>query len=203
MRMVVGLGNPGRKYAGTRHNAGFLVVERLAQRWGIDPERKQLGALVGTGRVREVPTLLVRPQGFMNLSGQPSRALMDFYKVQLSDVLVVHDEVDLPFGAVRVKSGGGHGGHNGLRDLHKHLGSPEYGRVRVGVGRPPEGWETADYVLGAWTTSESSELPSVIDTACDAVETTLTAGLIAAMNQFNARDKTPAPTKPAAPGGGP
>lgn len=202
MRMVVGLGNPGRKYAKTRHNAGFLVVERLAQRWGIDPDRKQLGALVGDGRVRDVSTLLVRPQSFMNLSGQPTRALVDFYKANPDDVLVVHDEVDLPFGAVRVKSGGGHGGHNGLRDLHRHIGQA-FGRVRVGVGRPPEGWDTADYVLGPWTEIESAELPSIIETACDAVETALTAGVLTAMNQFNARAKDPAPTKVIAPGGGP
>ena len=200
--MVVGLGNPGRKYAKTRHNAGFLVVERLAERWGIDPDRKQLGALVGDGRVREVPTLLVRPQSFMNLSGQPTRSLVDFYKAIPDDVLVVHDEVDLPFGAVRVKSGGGHGGHNGLRDLHRHIGQG-FGRVLVGVGRPPEGWDTADYVLGTWTDNESAELPSIIETACDAVETALTAGVLSAMNQFDARVKDPAPTKATAPGGGP
>lgn len=195
MHLVVGLGNPGRKYDRTRHNAGFVVVERLAQRWGIDPERKQLGALVGDGRVREVPTLIARPQSFMNLSGQPTRALMDFYKVHVRDVLVVHDDVDLPFGAVRVKSGGGHGGHNGLRDLNRLLGSPEYGRVRVGVGRPPEGWDTADYVLGGWTPTESSELPNIVETACDALEMALTAGIVAAMNQFNGRGKDPAPTR--------
>lgn len=194
MRLVVGLGNPGRKYARTRHNAGFLVVERLAERWGIDPGRKtQSNALVGEGRVRDVPVLLARPQSFMNLSGQPARALMDFYKLSVEDVLVVHDEVDLPFGVVRVKSGGGHGGHNGLRDLSRHLG-PGYGRVRVGVGRPPEGWDTADYVLGTWTELESAELPAIVETACDAVESALQDGLVVAMNTFNSRNPQPAPT---------
>lgn len=195
--MVVGLGNPGRKYARTRHNAGFLVVERLAERWGIDPGRKtQSGALVGDGRVRDVAVVLVRPQSYMNLSGQPTRALMDFYKLTPEDVLVVHDEVDLPFGAVRLKSGGGHGGHNGLRDLSRHLG-PNYGRVRVGVSRPPEGWETADYVLGGWTEAEAARLPEIVETACDAVEAALSQGLPAAMNQFNTRAKDPASTQSA------
>lgn len=192
--MLVGLGNPGRKYAKTRHNAGFLAVERLGERWGIDPGRRAVhNALVGDGRVRDVPVVLVRPQSFMNLSGQPARALLDFYKLSVQDVLVVHDEVDLPFGVVRLKAGGGHGGHNGLRDLSKHLG-PEYGRVRVGVGRPPEGWDTADYVLGNWTESEAAELPDLIDTACDAVEAALKDGLPAAMNHFNSRTREPAPT---------
>lgn len=192
--MLVGLGNPGRKYTRTRHNAGFLVVERLGERWGIDPSRRTLSnALVGDGRVRDVPVVLVRPQSFMNLSGQPARALLDFYKLSVQDVLVVHDEVDLPFGVVRLKSGGGHGGHNGLRDLSKHLG-PDYGRIRVGVGRPPEGWETADYVLGSWTESESAELADVVDTACDAVESALVDGLTAAMNHFNSRTREPAST---------
>ncbi len=192
--MLVGLGNPGRKYTRTRHNAGFLVVERLGERWGIDPSRRtQSNALVGDGRVRDVPVVLVRPQSFMNLSGQPTRALMDFYKLNAEDVLVVHDEVDLPFGVVRLKSGGGHGGHNGLRDLSRHLG-PAFGRVRVGVSRPPEGWDTADYVLGSWTDEESKQLPSILESACDAVEATLTEGLAAAMNTFNSRTSAPAPT---------
>lgn len=192
--MVVGLGNPGRRYARTRHNAGFLVVERLAERWGIDPARRaQSNALVGDGRVRDASVILVRPQSFMNLSGQPVRALMDFYKLTPDKLLVVHDEIDLPFGVVRVKSGGGHGGHNGLRDLSRHLG-PDYGRVRVGVGRPPEGWDAADYVLGAWTEDEAATLPTVVDQACDAVESVLRDGLVNAMNVFNGRGKDPAPT---------
>lgn len=186
MRLVVGLGNPGRKYARTRHNAGFLVVERLASRWGLDVSRKQLGALVGEGRVRDIPVLLALPQSFMNLSGQPVRGLLDFYKGAPQDVLVVHDEVDLPFGTLRLKSGGGHGGHNGLRDLVRHVGA-DFGRLRFGVSRPPEGWDTADYVLGAWTADEEARLPDLVDRACDALEATLKDGLLPTMNSFNTR----------------
>ena len=138
--------------------------------------------------VAELVAVLALPQSFMNLSGQPARGLVDFYKIAVDDLLVVHDEVDLPFGAVRLKSGGGHGGHNGLRDLSKHLG-PGYGRVRVGVSRPPEGWDTADYVLGTWTEAEESALPAILETACDAVEATLKDGLGSAMNHFNTRPK--------------
>ena len=204
VRLVVGLGNPGRKYARTRHNVGFRVVERLAERWSIDIERKQSGALVGDGLIAGERALLARPQSFMNLSGQPTRALFDFYSLGYSlgvgAVTVVHDEVDLPFGVVRVKVGGGHGGHNGLRDLSRHLG-PDYSRIRVGVGRPPEGWETADYVLGAWTDAEARQLPDIIDSAADAVEAVLRDGPAAAMNRFNVRpspggDATPPPNTP-------
>lgn len=190
MHLVVGLGNPGRRYARTRHNAGFIVVDRLAARWNIGLHRKTAGAQCGDGPVAGVAVTLAQPQSFMNLSGQPVRALVDFYKVAVDEVLVVHDDVDLPFGVVRLKSGGGHGGHNGLRDLSQHLG-PGYGRVRVGVGRPPEGWDTADYVLGTWTSAEEAALPDVLDSACDALETALRVGLPAAMNQFNTRPKDP------------
>ena len=184
--MVVGLGNPGRRYERTRHNAGFVVVERLAERWSIPADRKQSGALVGDGRIGDARVTLVRPQSFMNLSGQPVRALMDFLKLETPEIVVVHDEVDLPFGAVRCKQGGGHGGHNGLRDLNKHLG-PDYLRVRVGVGRPPEGWDTADYVLGTWAEDEAPRVGELIDGAADAVEHILREGISSAMNRFNPR----------------
>lgn len=188
MFLVVGLGNPGRKYSRTRHNVGFTVVELLASRWGIDPERKQAGALVGDGLIGSERVVLVRPQSFMNLSGQPVRALLDYYKLSPGQVIVAHDEVDLPFGDVRVKVGGGHGGHNGLRDLSRHCG-PDYNRVRVGVGRPPEGWDTADYVLGTWTADELATLPDVVEQAGNAVEAVLREGAVAAMNTFNARER--------------
>lgn len=197
--MVVGLGNPGRRYERTRHNAGFLVVERLAQRWSIAADRKASGALVGDGRVGDERVTVVRPQSFMNLSGQPTRAMMDFLKIEPPAVVVVHDEVDLPFGAIRCKQGGGHGGHNGLRDLNKHLG-PDYLRVRVGVGRPPDGWDTADYVLGTWTDDEAARLPELIDGATDAVEHILRDGIVSAMNRFNPRTtgRAPAAANPSA-----
>lgn len=189
MHLVVGLGNPGRKYEKTRHNAGFLVVDRLAERWGGDVGTKQLGALVdkvaiGSGRLSAV---LAKPQSYMNLSGQPTVSLRGWYKLDNDRVVVVHDEVDLPFGTVRIKVGGGHGGHNGLRDLLKHLGNEPFVRVRFGVGRPPEGWDTADYVLAKWQGSEQDELPDVVDRAADAVEAVLTEGPTAAMNRINTR----------------
>jgi PTH1 family peptidyl-tRNA hydrolase len=184
--LVVGLGNPGRRYARTRHNVGFKVIENLQNRWQIQGQSAQLGALVGNGMIANTRTTLARPQKFMNRSGHPVVSIAGYYKLDEQDVLVVHDDVDLPFGHVRIKRGGGHGGHNGLRDIIKHMG-PNFPRVRVGVSRPPEGWDTADYVLGKWGPSEQDEVPTVVDLASDAVEAVLRSGLEAAMNQFNTR----------------
>jgi PTH1 family peptidyl-tRNA hydrolase len=186
MFLVVGLGNPGRRYARTRHNVGFKVIENLQNRWQIQGESAQLGALVGSGMIANTRATLARPQKFMNRSGHPVVSIAGYYKLDDQDVLVVHDDVDLPFGQVRVKRGGGHGGHNGLRDIIKHMG-PNFPRVRVGVSRPPEGWDTADYVLGKWGPSEQEDVSGVVDLASDAVEAVLRSGLEAAMNQFNTR----------------
>jgi len=186
VHLVIGLGNPGRRYDRTRHNAGFLVVDRLAERSGDAVTTKQLGALVGKARLGGRSAVLAKPQSFMNLSGQPAASLRGYYKVDNDAIVVIHDDVDLPFGDVRVKKGGGHGGHNGLRDINKRLGN-DYARVRFGVGRPPEGWDTADYVLGKWTGEEQDLLDGVVDRAADAVEAVLRDGTVAAMNTYNAR----------------
>jgi PTH1 family peptidyl-tRNA hydrolase len=186
MFLVVGLGNPGRRYAQTRHNVGFKVIENLQDRWQIRGESAQLGALVGSGLIANTRATLVRPQKFMNRSGHPVVSIAGYYKLGEEDVIVVHDDVDVPFGQVRVKRGGGHGGHNGLRDIIKHLGR-DYLRVRVGVGRPPEGWDTADYVLGKWAAPEQGEISHIVDRASNAVEAVLRDGLDSAMNQFNTR----------------
>ncbi len=192
MWMVVGLGNPGRRYASTRHNVGFDVIENLANRWTITADSKQLGALVGVGRIGSDKALLARPQSFMNRSGEPVRSLMGYFKLELDKVVVVHDDLDLPHGRVQLKRGGGHGGHNGLRDIAKHAGSDTL-RVRVGIGRPPEGWATADYVLGKWSITEQGTIPSIVDRAADAIECLLREGLDGAMNQFNVRQKADIP----------
>ena len=186
MYLLVGLGNPGPRYAGTRHNVGFAVIERVAERWGIRSDTAQHGALVGSGRIGEQRAVLARPQKFMNLSGTPVAALAAFYKVEADHVVVVHDDVDLVFGSVRVKIGGGHGGHNGLRDVSRHLGA-DYLRIRCGVGRPPEGWETADYVLARWTDDERAGADDMVERSADAVEALLAEGPLAAMNHINVR----------------
>lgn len=187
MRVIAGLGNPGRRYDKTRHNVGFLVIERLAERWVFESiNRSQFGAHTGDGMIARDRTLLLRPQGFMNASGQPIATAVGFHRVSPRELIVIHDDMDIPFGAVRCKIGGGHGGHNGLRDISRVLG-PEYIRVRVGVGRPPEGWAPADFVLGKWSASEEQALAELIDAAADAAESILRDGTEAAMNRFNVR----------------
>lgn len=196
MKIVVGLGNPGRRYARTRHNVGFRVVQCLGERWSVATETKEHGSLVGHGSIRHERTVLAMPQGYMNRSGRPVASLLGYYKQDADAVVVVHDELDLPFGQVEVKVGGGHRGHNGLRDLIKHVGA-DFTRVRVGIGRPPSGWDPADYVLGKWTEPEETSLPGVLDTAADAVEEVLSNGAAAAMARFNtgSRDGASPPSK--------
>jgi PTH1 family peptidyl-tRNA hydrolase len=194
MYLVLGLGNPGRRYDRTRHNVGFRVVDRLAARYRETCDRPHLGSLVGRLRIGEHDVAIAKPQAFMNLSGQPAASLRGYYKVELTDLIVVHDEVDLPFGVVRIKVGGGHGGHNGVRDLLARLGDPGFVRVRVGVSRPPPPWDTADYVLSAWTSAEEAELPRIVDAAADAVEAIVREGVQRAMNHVNQRpDPGPGP----------
>lgn len=191
MFLVLGLGNPGARYRDTRHNAGFLVVDRVASREGLSCDRKQLGALVEKVRLEAEDVVVAKPQSFMNLSGQVATSLRGFYKVDLEHLVVVHDDVDLPFGDVRVKVGGGHGGHNGLRDIQAKLGQAGFVRVRFGVGRPPEGRDTADYVLQAFDPNEREQLGELLDRAADAVHRVVADGAVAAMNTFNARPKMP------------
>jgi len=184
LHLVVGLGNPGARYSRTRHNIGFLAIERLAARWAIAVERKLFGALAGDGPVAGHKALLAMPQQFMNVSGQATSSLMGFYKVPLDKLVVIHDDMDLPFGRLRLRLGGGHGGHNGIRDLQRLLGN-DFIRVRFGVGRPPPPMDPADYVLATWSGAEASQLDGLLDTAADAVEAILREGLTPAMNRFN------------------
>ena len=188
MHLVLGLGNPGNRYRSTRHNVGFLVADRLASRAGSRIERKQFGALVGKAQVAGQAAMLAKPQSFMNVSGQPAVSLRGYYKLANDHVVVVHDDLDIDFGLVRVKRGGGHGGHNGLRDISARMGQ-DYTRVRVGISRPPAGWNTADYVLGRWTDAQAGGLDQVVDLAADAVESVVVDGVSLAMNRFNARNK--------------
>ncbi len=191
MHLVVGLGNPGPRYAATRHNVGFRVVERLAARNGGKVERKLFGALVGDAVLGGKKAALAMPQQYMNVSGQPTASLLGFYKVPASEMVVVHDDLDLPLGRLRVRVGGGHGGHNGIRDIQRVCGS-EFVRVRMGVGRPPPEWDTADYVLSTFTAAESSAVEAMVEHAADAVESVVREGVAATMNRFNSVRPEPA-----------
>ena len=178
------MGNPGPRYAGTRHNAGFLVVDLLAERVGGRFRRRGLCDVL-EGRLADVPVVLAKPRGYMNESGGPIVAVSRFYKVPVDRLTVVHDDLDLPFGTLRLKRGGGDGGHNGLRSATAALGSREYARVRFGIGRPPGRQDPADYVLRDFSAAERKDLGYLVDRAADAVEMLLSEGLEAAQNAFN------------------
>lgn len=188
MHLVVGLGNPGPKYAGNRHNVGFRVIEELARESGIRLEQRKFKALLGTGEVEGKPAVLALPQTFMNLSGEAAGEAARFWKIETANVVVVHDELDLDFGRLQVKVGGGLAGHNGLKSLAQHLG-PEFVRLRFGVGRPPQGWDGADYVLNDFSKAEQKALDEEVKFAVQAVKTIVKDGPQKAMNVFNR--KTP------------
>ncbi|MGN9911934.1 aminoacyl-tRNA hydrolase [Phytohabitans sp. LJ34] len=186
--LVVGLGNPGREYTGNRHNAGFLVADLLGARIGARFGRhKRAVAEVAEGRL--VPggprVVLAKPLTYMNLSGGPVAALSQFYKIPIGNIIAVHDELDLGYGTVRAKIGGGEGGHNGLRSMSKSLGSKDYVRVRFGIGRPPGRQDPADFVLSDFNAAERKELEFLVDRAADVVETVVTRGVEVAQNAYN------------------
>ncbi len=187
MKVVVGLGNPGSKYADTRHNIGFMVIEYLAKVGGISLKKKGHQALYGVGRVADNEVLLLQPQTFMNLSGTSVASACKATQSEGDDVIVVHDDIDLPFGVVRVKIGGGHGGHNGLRHIIELSGN-DFVRVRIGVDRPPVGGDTAAFVLRPFSVSEKKDLTKVLDHAASALETVLRSGAQQAMCEFNGQD---------------
>jgi PTH1 family peptidyl-tRNA hydrolase len=189
--LVVGLGNPGPEYAGNRHNVGFMVADLLAGRIGARLARnRKVVAETAEGRLGvgvDAPRLvLAKPLTYMNLSGGPVAGLAQFYKVPVGQIIAVHDELDIPYGQLRLKIGGGEGGHNGLRSLARSLGSKDFARVRFGVGRPPGRQDPADFVLSDFSAVERKELDFLVDRAADAVEMVLERGVEAAQNQYHA-----------------
>jgi PTH1 family peptidyl-tRNA hydrolase len=183
-RLVIGLGNPGPEYARTRHNAGFLVVDLLAETLGGSYWRDEGGSKTTKVRLGDEEVVLAKPQAFMNVSGKPVRRLLEIYHVPVEEAIVVHDDLDLPEGDVRAKSGGGHGGHNGLRSLHDSVGD-SYLRVRVGIGRPPGRMDPADYVLEPLRGEKLQRLEDSVPTAAQAVIDILERGVDAAMVEHN------------------
>ncbi|MEV0897963.1 aminoacyl-tRNA hydrolase [Actinoplanes sp. NPDC049802] len=190
--LVVGLGNPGREYAGNRHNVGFMVADLLASRIGGRFGRaKRAQAEAAEGRLGSVggrigpKLILLKPLTYMNLSGAPVVALSQFFKVPVAQVIAVHDELDVPFGQVRAKRGGGEGGHNGLRSMSKSLASKEYARVRFGIGRPPGRQDPAGYVLSDFSAAERKELDFLVDRAADVVEAIVLEGVEWAQNKYH------------------
>jgi PTH1 family peptidyl-tRNA hydrolase len=183
--LIVGLGNPGPGYAGNRHNAGFMVADVLAGRMQARFKRDRSRADVVTGVLVGVPVTVGKPLTFMNLSGGPVAALRSFYKVPPERIVIVHDELDLPFGVVRVKAGGGDNGHNGLKSITSTLGTRGYARVRVGIGRPPGRMDPAEFVLRDFSRAEQEQLQEVTDRAADMAEATASRGVAATQNEFH------------------
>ena len=185
--LIVGLGNPGTEYSNNRHNVGQMVLDELARRAGGSFKVHKARAHVLEGRlgIGGPRVVLAKPMSYMNVSGGPVSALAKFYDIDPDHVVAVHDEIDIPFNTVKLKIGGGEGGHNGLRDISKALATKEYLRVRVGVGRPPGRMDTADFVLKDFATTEKKELPFLLDDAADAVETVVRDGLAAAQQKYH------------------
>jgi PTH1 family peptidyl-tRNA hydrolase len=183
--IIAGLGNPGPQYAGTRHNAGQMVLDLLAERIGARFKAHRTRNDIAEGRLAGQPVTLARPHSSMNLSGGPVSALAGFYKLPPERLVVIHDELDVAFGAIRLKLGGGDNGHNGLRSVTQSLGTRDYYRARFGVGRPPGRMDPAAFVLRDFSVTERKELPFIIDRCADAVEALLAKGLIAAQNEYH------------------
>ena len=188
MKLIIGLGNPGIQYAETRHNIGFMVAAHVADRSGIALKRKGYQGFYGVGRVAGEEATILLPQTYMNRSGTSVAPASQSLGVVPGDLIVVHDEIDLDFGCLRIKLGGGHGGHNGLRSIGAAYGETGYNRLRMGVGRPPEGGDVSGHVLSRFNTAERGQLEKYVETAADALELLLREGAQEAMNSYNNRE---------------
>ena len=188
MWLVVGLGNPGPGYASHRHNVGQMALAELADRVGGVFKTHKANATVAEGRLSPggAKLVLAKPNTFMNLSGGPVAQLLRFYSLDPSQLIVLHDELDVPFDTIRVKSGGGHGGHNGIRDIASAIGTADFSRVRIGIGRPPGRQDAADYVLTPFSKAEREVLPNLLSDAADATELLITHGLLETQQRFHA-----------------
>ena len=188
LRLVVGLGNPGETYQRTRHNAGFLVADKIADEFNISFHKKKFNSVFGRGIIETVDMILAKPMAFMNRSGLPIRQLADFYKIHGRDMLVIHDDIDLAFGRLKIKEKGGHGGHNGIKSLMNAFGGGDFVRLRIGVGRSETGITVTDHVLGRFGAEQTKNLEAIISRAQDAVVTILCKGPKVGMNFFNSKN---------------
>jgi PTH1 family peptidyl-tRNA hydrolase len=185
--LIAGLGNPGAAYRNTRHNLGFKVLEKVAVAFSIQLDKTKFQTRYGRGMIEGVEAILVQPLAFMNNSGPPVRSLADYYKIPGRDMLVIHDDLDLSFGRLKIKEKGGHGGHNGLKSLMSAFGGGDFARLRIGIGRPVDERSATDHVLSRYTMEETEVLNQILERAQKAVEAILTDGLTVGMNRFNDR----------------
>ncbi len=185
--VVAGLGNPGRQYADTKHNVGFQVIDKLAEKYGIVVEKEKQKALIGDGMIRNRRVLLVKPQTFMNLSGESIREIVNFYKIPQENFVVIYDDTSMPAGQIRLREKGSHGGHNGIRNIIQQMGTDVFNRVKVGIGEKPNGWDLADYVLAKFAEDDLPLMEEGMEQAVQAVELILSRGMADAMNRMNRR----------------
>lgn len=185
MKIIVGLGNPTREYEGTRHNVGFSVIYAISDKYNIKVDTKKHKALIGKGIIEGEKVILAMPQTYMNLSGESVRELIDYYKCDNEDVIVIYDDISLDVGKLRIRAKGSAGGHNGIKSIISHLGTQEFPRIKVGVGEKPARMDLADYVLGRFSKEEQPLIRESADKASDAVALMLREGISAAMNKFN------------------
>ena len=187
MYIIAGLGNPTKQYEGTRHNAGFRVIDRIAADYRISVDSKKFKALCGSGYIEGQKVLLLKPQTYMNLSGESIREAADFYKVEPEQIIIIFDDISLDVGQLRIRAKGSAGGHNGIKSIIAHLGSQDFQRIKVGVGEKPSGWDLADYVLGKFGSEDLEKMDQAAKDASDAVRLMLTEDISSAMNQYNSK----------------
>ncbi len=185
LKLVIGLGNPGKEYSMTRHNAGFMVVDKLADAYRISMDKNKFDLIYGKGKIQGNDVMLAKPQAFMNLSGPPVQKLAGFYRISCEDMLIIHDDIDLAFGRIKIKEKGGDGGHKGIRSIKDAFGGGNFTRLRIGIGRSEAGADVVDHVLGRFDPEEKTLLDKIIATAMDAVLTILCEGAKEGMNRFN------------------
>jgi peptidyl-tRNA hydrolase, PTH1 family len=185
VKLIVGLGNPGKKYESTRHNVGFHVIDEVAKNLNINLNQEKFKGMFGFETIAGQKVFLLKPLTYMNLSGESVRPLMDFYKIGIDDVLIVYDDLDLPPGKIRLRQKGGHGGHNGIKSLLAHLGNENFKRIRIGVGRPEAGEPVANYVLSTFAPQEKQEVADAVVLAGKACEAWLNEEFLQVMNRFN------------------
>ncbi|MDA8440817.1 MAG: aminoacyl-tRNA hydrolase [Peptococcaceae bacterium] len=183
-KVVIGLGNPGREYALNRHNVGFLAIEHIATKFNVN-FRSKFQSQIGECEIASLKIMLVKPQTFMNLSGRAVREILDWYKLQPDDIVIIHDDMDLPFGKIRLRAQGSPGGHNGIKSIIHEISTANFSRIKIGVGRPPDGWDAADYVLGNFPAAVLPELNSILETVVESVQDVLVNGIKTAMNKYN------------------
>lgn len=185
MKIIIGLGNPGKKYEDTRHNAGFMAIDKISEKWGIPVAQNKFRALVGEGRIEGEKVLLVKPQTYMNLSGESVAEILKFYKLIPDELVVIFDDLDLPTGQLRLREKGSAGGHNGIKSMISHLGTQEFKRIKVGIGRPEPGRSVSDYVLQSFPSAERTAVSEAVALAAEAAAMWTREPFLKVMNHYN------------------